>query len=120
MCCRWTAIRISDNTPAWPGPGRDVWCGISLFIRVAPSSCYSVINNINNNIDVKRYHLIDYCKSRSISKAIQVDDDCQQRQPDISPARYHRLVDGLLLFPGPRVCSTPLVVVVVVVAYRLP
>lgn len=49
-----------------------------VVVVVAPSSCYSVINNINNNIDVKRYHLIDYCKSRSISKAIDAtisDDD---------------------------------------------
>lgn len=57
------------------------------FFRVAPSSCYSVINNINNNIDVKRYHLIDYCKSRSISKAI---DSLPLREPLAPPPSIHR------------------------------
>lgn len=87
-------------------------------VVVAPSSCYSVINNINNNIDVKRYHLIDYCKSRSISKAIDAtisddddDDDNGTVQAGRQAARYlcysspstpphcSAIDDGLLLFP---------------------
>lgn len=73
-----------------------------VVVVVAPSSCYSVINNINNNIDVKRYHLIDYCKSRSISKAIDAtisDDDDDDDNGTVQAGRQAGSSISLLLLP---------------------